>query len=246
MSKTRLDLLDTLRGWTLVNMIAYHGLWNLVHLYGIRLDWYRGTLGYVWQQSICWTFILLSGFCWSLSRNHWKRGWTIFAGGLVVSAVTHLAMPQAAINFGILTFLGSAVLLLIPLEKGLKKIPALPGLLASSMAFCLLRNLGRGTFGFEGLVLGAVPKGLYRNLMTAYLGFPAPDFRSTDYFALIPWMGLFLAGYFLYRIFHGKDWDVRLFARGKISCLTFLGKHSLLVYLLHQPILYGIMALLFS
>ena len=244
--KTRLYFLDTLRGWTLLNMIAYHGLWNLVHLYGIRLDWYRGTLGYVWQQSICWTFILLSGFCWRLSRNHWKRGLTVFAGGLVVSAVTHLAMPQAAINFGILTFLGSAVLLLIPLEKGLKKIPALPGLLASSMAFCILRNVGGGTFGFEGLVLGAVPRGLYRNLLTAYLGFPAPDFHSTDYFALIPWMGLFLAGYFLYRIFHAKGWDVRLFAKGRIPGLTFLGKHSLLVYLLHQPVLYGVMTLLFS
>ena len=244
--KERLHLLDTLRGWTLLHMIAYHGLWNLVYLYHVKMDWYTGTLGYVWQQSICWTFILLSGFCWSMSRSHWKRGALVFAGGLAVSLVTHVAMPSAAINFGILTFLGSAMLLMIPLEKGLKKVPAVPGLLASSMLFCLLRNLGGGTFGFESLVLGRVPKGLYRNMLTAYLGFPPKSFRSTDYFALFPWLMLFVAGYFLYRILHSRGWDRTLFAKGEIPCLTFLGKHSLLVYLLHQPLLYGLMALCFQ
>ena len=243
--KIRLHFLDTLRGWTLVNMIAYHGLWNLVYLYGVKLDWYRGTLGYVWQQSICWTFILLSGFCWNFSRSHWKRGLLIFGGGILVSIVTHVTMPATAITFGILTFLGSAVLLMIPLEKGLQKIPAVPGLLASSISFCLLRNVGSGTFGFEGLVLGAVPEGWYQNLLTAYLGFPNDAFRSTDYFPLLPWMGLFLVGYFLYRIFHSRGWDTRLFAKGNIPPLSFLGKHSLVVYLLHQPMLYGVMALWF-
>ena len=245
MTQVRLHFLDTLRGWTLLNMIAYHGLWNLVHLYGVKLDWYWGTWGYVWQQSICWIFILLSGFCWSMSRSHWKRGLLIFGGGLLVSVVTYVAMPKASITFGILTFLGSAVLLMIPLEKGLRNIPAVPGLLASSMSFCLLRNVGGGTFGFENLVLGRVPSGLYRNLLTAYIGFPGKDFHSTDYFPLLPWMGLFLVGCFLYRILHSRGWDVRFFGKGNIPGLSFLGRHSLLIYLLHQPILYGGMALWF-
>ena len=73
--KKRLHFLDALRGVTLISMIAYHGMWNLVYLFGVQAPWYRGTPGYLWQQSICWTFILLSGFCWSFSlRSCWLSG----------------------------------------------------------------------------------------------------------------------------------------------------------------------------
>ena len=50
-------------------MIAYHACWDLVYLFHADWDWYRGTGAYIWQQSICWTFILLSGFCFSLGRR---------------------------------------------------------------------------------------------------------------------------------------------------------------------------------
>ena len=115
--KKRLHLLDTLRGITLISMIGFHGMWNLVHLFGMKAPWYRGTPGYIWQQSICWTFILLSGFCWSFSRNHLKRGLLVFGGGAVVTAVTCLLMPQNRIIFGVLTCIGSCMLLMIPVEK---------------------------------------------------------------------------------------------------------------------------------
>ena len=119
--KQRFAFLDALRGFTLINMIAFHGLWNLVYLFGIRLDWYTGTPGYIWQQWICWTFITLSGFCWSFSRNHLKRGALVFGGGIIVSAVTCIAMPDSRILFGVLTCIGSCMLLMIPGEKLLKK-----------------------------------------------------------------------------------------------------------------------------
>ena len=243
--KNRLHLLDALRGWTLLNMIAYHGMWNLAHLYGKNLPGYTGPTGYLWQQSICWTFILLAGFCWSMSRSHWKRGLIVFGGGVLVSAATHLFMPGSAITFGILTFTGSAVLLMIPLEKGLKKIPALPGLLVCAMLFVLLRNVGSRELGFEDWVLGSLPDGWYQNLVTAYLGFPPRSFRSADYFPLIPWLVLFVVGYFLYRIFNSKGWDRKLFSRGNIPVLNFLGRHSLVIYLIHQPLLYAVMELIF-
>ena len=75
----RLHLLDALRGVTLISMTVFHGMWNLVYLFGMKADWYRGTPGYIWQQWICWTFILLSGFCWNSSppptspRRAWRR-----------------------------------------------------------------------------------------------------------------------------------------------------------------------------
>lgn len=240
---TRLELLDALRGLTLIGMTAYHAMWNLVHLYGIDGAWFTGPGGYVWQQSICWTFILLAGFCWSLSRNHVKRGLTVFLGGVIVSVVTHLLMPASRITFGILTFTGSAVLLMIPLEKLLRKVPALPGLMVSAALFFLLRNVPKGTLGFEGLILCSLPDGLYRNYLTAYLGFRPARFYSSDYFPLLPWLFLFVCGYFLFRILNTRGWDKLLFSRGNFPVLNFLGRHSLIVYLLHQPIIYGAMEL---
>ena len=55
--RTRLHLLDALRGFLLLNMIAYHGLWNLVNLFGVNLPWDNAAPGYCWQQVICWAFI---------------------------------------------------------------------------------------------------------------------------------------------------------------------------------------------
>ena len=60
--KVRLHLLDAFRGFLLLHMIAFHGMWNLVYLFGVRAPWYTAAPGYIWQQFICWSFILLSGF----------------------------------------------------------------------------------------------------------------------------------------------------------------------------------------
>ena len=92
--KTRLHLLDALRGFLLINMIGYHCMWNLVYLFGVKAPWYRALPGYLWQQFICWSFILLAGFCWSMSRSHIRRGLLVFGGGAIVSLVTCVFMPE--------------------------------------------------------------------------------------------------------------------------------------------------------
>ena len=243
--KKRLHFLDTLRGFTLINMIAFHGLWNLVYLFGVKADWYVGMPGYLWQQWICWTFICLSGFCWSFSRNPLKRGLTVFGGGAVVTAVTCLVMPESRIVFGVLTCIGSCMLLMIPVAKLSKKLPAALGLAVSFGLFLLLRNIPSGSLGFESLALCRLPGALYRNLLTAYLGFPDPGFFSTDYFPLLPWFFLFAAGHFLHRLLEEKDLNQRLFATKPVPLLNWLGRHSFVVYLLHQPVLYGLCLLFF-
>ena len=98
--RKRYHLLDGIRGIVLVSMIAYHFSWNLVYLYGVKWAWYRSTGAYVWQQSICWTFILLSGFCWSMGKQPLKRGLLVFGGGLLVTAVTLAVMPYNRVVFG--------------------------------------------------------------------------------------------------------------------------------------------------
>ena len=105
--RRRSGTLDSLRGLTLVSMMAYHACWDLVYLFHADWDWYRGTGAYIWQQSICWTFILLSGFCFSLGRRPLRRGLTVFGCGWVVTLVTVLFMPEEQIWFGVLTLIGS-------------------------------------------------------------------------------------------------------------------------------------------
>ena len=242
MNKTnrgRLPLLDAFRGFLMINMIAYHGMWDLVYLFGVKAGWYNGTPKYLWQQFICWSFILLSGFCWKLSRNHLRRGGLVFGGGVIISLVTNILMPENRILFGILTCIGSCMLVMIPLEKLLKKISPVPGMVLSFALFFLLRNCAKGTLGFEGIVLGTLPDALYRNLLTAYLGFPAPSFFSTDYFPLIPWIFLYITGYFLGRFTADRDLN-RLFTGKQVPLLNFVGQNSLMVYLLHQPVLYAL------
>ena len=237
---SRLDGLDTLRGVTILSMVAYHACWDLVYIFGKDWAWYRSDAAYVWQQSICWTFILLSGYCWSLGRHRLKRGLMAFGGGVLVSLVTLLFMPEDPVRFGVLTLLGSAALLTIPLEPLLRRIPARAGLAGSFSLFLLLRDVNGGWLGFEGARVLALPGSLYRNLLTAYLGFPAASFYSTDYFSLLPWLFLFWTGYFLWRLRPGD--------RGgglRLPGITAMGRHSLLIYLLHQPVIYGVLSVLY-
>ena len=108
--------LDTLRGVTLVSMMAYHACWDLVYIFGMDWDWYESFGAYLWQQSICWTFILLSGYCVQMGRHRLRRGLLAFGGGALVSAVTFFFMPEDLVFWGVLSLLGAAVLLTIPLE----------------------------------------------------------------------------------------------------------------------------------
>ena len=242
--KNRYALPDTLRGLTLLSMIAYHGCWDMVYIFGADWPWYQSTGAYLWQQSICWTFILLSGYSFSLGRRHWRRGGLGVACGAVVTAVTVVVLPGQEIWFGVLTLLGSCMLLGAALERPLSRVPAGAGLALSAGLFALTRNVNRGALGFEGLRLLTLPAGLYRNMATAYLGFPFSGFHSTDYFSLIPWLFLFLTGYFVFRL-TGE----RLAAApdlGRCPPLEALGRRSLLIYMLHQPVLYGLTMVLMA
>lgn len=119
--KQRLPFIDLLRGITIIEMISYHFLWDLVYLFDADIPWYKSHGAYIWQQSICWTFILLAGFSWQLGKKHIKRGLLAFCGGAVVSAVTAIVLPNDWVRYGVLTFIGSCILIWISLDKVLKK-----------------------------------------------------------------------------------------------------------------------------
>ena len=220
----RYALLDELRGLDLVSMMLYHACWDMMFLFGIWMDWYAGMPGRLWQQSICWVFILLSGFCVPLGHRTLKRGAQVFAAGALVTVVTLVFMPEDRVVFGVLTFLGSAMLLTGVLEPLLKKIPPAAGLAVSAVLFALTYHLDERWLGFGGLRL-ALPDAWYANYFTAFFGFLPFDFYSTDYFALLPWLFLFWAGYFL----HGVVGRARMepLRRSVCPALGWMGRHSL-------------------
>ncbi|MCD8019497.1 MAG: DUF1624 domain-containing protein [Clostridiales bacterium] len=238
----RYETLDELRGLVFISMVLYHGMWDVVYLFGYSVPWYTSDLGYIWQQSICCTFILLSGFCWSLGRKKWKRAMQVFGAGALVSFVTILFTPDSMVIFGVLTFLGTAAILLNLLAPLLKRCPPLVGLIASLILFVITKNVNGGYLGFEEWRLLKIPEGCYQNLFTTFWGFQGPYFYSSDYFSVIPWIFLYLTGYFLFRCLREVDRFKQLDAfpkleKGKVKPLRWLGQHSLLLYLLHQPVI---------
>ena len=276
----RLALLDSLRGITLISMILYHACWDVVYIIGADWPWYRSRGGFIWQQSICWTFILLSGFCIPFSRRLLRRGLIVFGAGALVMLVTNLVLPEDRVIFGVLTLIGSCMLLMALVraltgnrtdmtvgpasersgqdyreanhEEGSGIFSAEIKLLIFAALFVFLRDINSGVIGTGLLhrvipvipnISVALPEFLYSNLFTAYLGFPPLDFYSTDYFSLIPWTFLYLCGYELHHIARKKGILELPIMKKEIKPLSFMGRNSLTIYLLHQPVLYGLVLL---
>ena len=72
----RLWQLDALRGLALLNMLVYHAMYDWVYIFGLPAPWYDITAPgcHVWQQYICWSFLLLAGFSATLSRSVLRHG----------------------------------------------------------------------------------------------------------------------------------------------------------------------------
>lgn len=168
-----------------------------------------------------------------MSRRSLRHAAKVFAAGLLVMEVTALATPADAVRWGILTFLGGAAAVTAAARPLLERVPPLPGAAVCAVLFALTRKID------EGLILGAavMPEWLYRNDFTAFFGFPPHSFSSTDYFSLLPWIFLFWVGWFLFPAWKDKG----VLRRGAVRPLMFLGRHSLFLYLIHQPVLYGLL-----
>lgn len=229
--KTRLPLLDGVRGMAMVSMVAFHFCYDVFMVEGLDRGWYFRPAVFWWQQSICITFILVSGMAFQLGKRKVRRGLMVSLCGVLVTLVTVIFLPSQAIWFGILTFTGAAMLLTALLEHGLARIPAGAGLAASAALFVLFRNISDGYLGIGEQVLWRVPEKLAAWKALTPLGLPYPGFVSADYFGLLPWIFLFWAGYFGWKIV-GKApvW------KQKLPFFSLAGRYSLPVYLLHQPL----------
>lgn len=238
----RYRLLDELRGLDLISMMLYHGMWDVVFLFGVTQKWYTGLPGFVWQQSICWVFLLLSGFCLPLGHHPFRRGAVVFGAGALVTAVTLLFLPEDVVWFGVLTLLGSSMLLTAALDPLFRRVPPSAGVAVSALLFWVTYPTMNGFWNLPGRRL-ALPQALYASWPTAYLGFMPKSFFSTDYFPLLPWLFLFWVGYFLHHLV-GRE---RLAPLRRSVCppLGWMGRHSLVLYLLHQPVILGVLTVAF-
>ena len=241
--KKRFHTIDTVRGFLLINMIIYHLIWDIVWIFGADWTWYTSSAANVWEKIGCSGFILLSGISWRISsntKNKIKSGVTVIACGALITAASMLLPEEDRIKYGVLTFLGSAMLIMIPLNKVLKNVNNFAGTIVSGILFSLCMDINEGTVAYGNITL---PKQLYSGEIMTYLGFMSGDFYSADYFSLLPWIFMYLCGYFLSPSVLSLGEKVLGI---KAEPFAFMGRHSLIIYLLHQPLVYGMLYLIFK
>lgn len=244
MTPVRYRLLDTVRALAIVNMVAYHFCYDLFVVYGGDSSFLFSTPAKIWERLICFTFILVSGMSLNLSRRAYRRGLIVNACGLAITLATWLFLPSEIILFGVLNLIGTAMILVYALRRPLEHLSPLPGSILSLGLFALTYGVPNGFLGFFDLSLLRLPDFLYSAPCLAFFGFPDKGFRSSDYFPLLPWIFLFLCGWYIWRAFPEKMRQ-SVFTKG-CRPLDFIGRHSLLIYLIHQPLLFGVCYLIFS
>jgi uncharacterized membrane protein len=217
-----------------VMMVLYHFLYDLDYFGGYPLNVRSGPWLY-FAEATAAVFIVLVGVSLTLSSSRarkggaseklylrfFKRGLKIFSLGLVVTLTTYLLIGRGFIIFGVLHFIGVSIVLAYPFLR-LRTFNLFAGAI-----FILLGVYLQGlTFNFPWLL---------------WLGFVSDNFYTLDYFPILPWFGLVLIGIFLGNRFYqdGK----RGFRLPNLSGFFIvdlfgtLGRNSLMVYLVHQPVI---------
>ncbi len=223
--KRRIWELDAIRGICLFFMFYCHIVYDLVYLFGIIPTVNDGGL-FLWTTRYTGIlFITLSGISATLGKRPVKRGLTVFGGGMLVTIATYFmykvgfADKGLLIYFGILHCIGICMLL----WPVFRKLP-----------YWVLIPLGLAVICMADLV-----SGIYKDtFLLLPFGIYPPDFQSSDYFPLLPCFGYFLIGGSLGQVLYKNKKSLlpepRFFP---FNALCFMGRHSLIIYLAHQPIL---------
>ena len=225
----RFHILDAWRSLAIVLMVIYHFLYDLA-IFGV-INWAQlfSTPLDIMQKFICCSFIFLAGASARFSRSNLRHGLIVIAAGIIVAIGG--AVGGQTIRFGVLQLLGWSMVIYHFAGRHLQKIPGTV-LAVLSTAACCFTQWWTGNLIVESHWL--YPFGLMY-----------PGFFSADYFPLLPWFFLFLVG----TTFGGwclQHKDNRILTAPLPAAVTFLGRHSLIVYLIHQPILFGISFLLWG
>ena len=226
--------IDFLRGLAIILMVGYHLLFDLGDFAGVKtfLGFSTNLSTTAWtiaQLFFAQLFVILSGTSGTLSRNNIRRGLRLLAVSLLVSAATYIFDPAQAVFFGILQCLAVSMLIYgAAFEK------------AGAAACAAWGAIGVGL----AAVLPVLKKAL--TIRTDWLlpfGLPSPSFSSFDYFPLIPWFGVFLLGAALGKSVYASKRSLLLWSPPR-TFINVAGRHSLLIYIAHQPVIIGILYVL--
>lgn len=239
--------IDLLRGWAVLLMIAYHFIFDL-YFFGIYSFINYSGIYWFFPRIIAFIFIFLVGVSLYLSYTradilgyyceeryfffkYLKRGIWIFFLGILITLVTWIFIKEEFIIFGILHFIGLAIILQYPFLrfKRYKYLSLISGLVFISTGL----YLNTFTFNFLWLI---------------WMGFIPPNLVTVDYFPLLPWLGVvslgIFAGSILYRNYQ-RRFKLRDLSRYKpVKAFIFFGRHSLIIYFIHQPILIAFLYLM--
>lgn len=208
--------IDLARAIALLLMMAFHFVVDLSDFMAVPVD-YRAGFWYYIGKIAGTMFIVVAGVSSTFSRNNVRRGLIIMFWGLVITLVTFLVIPDLYIKWGILHFLGASMIL-----------------------YPLWARVPSGWLLVLGLVAIAVgqlffPAWQGNCQMLFPLGLTTASFRSYDFYPLFPWIGVYLLGVWAGRILYPTKRSFIRVSPGS-SWLSFLGQHTLVIYLLHQPV----------
>lgn len=231
--------LDVLRGLAIIFMIYLHILWDLDYFGIMPIN----NEIYKFQKIIPAMFFVLVGMCLIVSRNRQMskpsfdekkydkhlliRGLKILSLGMVITFITMLLLPDKPIFFGVLHCIGLSIILCIPFLK-FKSYNLLFGVMI------IIAGLTMNLFPVEDPTILHLAVGFHQGDVAQY---------TIDYFPLLPWFGISLLGIALGNILYRdnerrfKMPDLSRYKPAKI--FSWLGQHSLAIYLVHQPIIAG-------
>ncbi len=238
--KGRIHLLDELRGFALIFMVFYHTCFTVGYFFG--WEWGRDIINILYPIGpyFAGIFIFISGISSNLSHSNIDRGARLFFIAYIVTLVTFFTVgSESAIRFGVLHMLSVCMMMYGLLSRILKYVPMIAGLLLNVVLFVLTIPVSEGNIAIPFLWKMSLPMEWYTTDFLYPLGFIRNGFSSGDFFPLLPWMFLFFAGGYFGRLAVKKKLP-KFTYKSHIKPLAFLGKHSLLIYLLHQPIIFGI------
>ncbi|OGD12310.1 MAG: hypothetical protein A2Y86_06155 [Candidatus Aminicenantes bacterium RBG_13_62_12] len=232
--RERIWEIDFLRGLSIILMVGYHLLYDLGAMAGVQslLGFTTDLTTPAWlaaQYFFAGLFVVLSGISSTLSRGNVRRALKLLAVALLVSAVTYAFNSAATVHFGILHCLAVSILIYgAVFEKA--KAPAS----AAASAAVLIMSAAL-PFVLKGLTI--------RFDWLLPLGIHTPVYASFDYFPLLPWLGIFLGGAALGKSVYASRRSL-IRRRLPVTFVNFAGRHSLLIYIVHQPVILGVLYLL--
>lgn len=241
--RRRIDIIDAVRGIAIIAMVFYHALYDINDMFGFQIRLF--DLLSVLEPPFAGAFILLAGVSCRFSHSNFRRGAKVLALALVITVATLIFSAYSGqdetIYFGILHFMGCAILLFALLKPLLDKIPPRVAYPAWALLFIFTYTMpATRVIGIPHLFGITLPASLAAVKGLFIIGIPGLNFMSADYFPMIPWFFLFLLGTLLGIPIREHKLPERFYTQ-RVPFFAFAGRHTLLIYIVHQPIVYAIL-----